>query len=302
MPPLSFTRRLQIAGAGYVVVTIFAAAFWALQQFKGMSSTDRLILSAAAVAPILLALLWERIKGLKVGEVEITMIEVTLPIDIVLASAIQDLPSALESQVSDLVQVVGPALDSDKLKIVEINLRDGSYWWSTRLHLLAALADEYTSIDRLIFVEQNDARKYLGMASPSAVRKALAGRFFEIERAFREIQQRARELGEIPSNHVSFIGREWSEYSFRGADQDPKISAYESAVKEIVTPAKLSAWLGGHLETDSREWDGGAVTSELCAKILSCHGPYVPLLNRERLEQVVDRNELSARLAFSVVG
>ncbi len=297
MPLLSFTKRLRIAAVGYGVVMIFAVTFGVLWRITGLSSAERMVLSAAAIAPILLALLWERLKGFKVGDiVEITLSEITLPIDIQISSAIQDMQTIAASEVVDLVQIIGSALDSESPKLVEVNLRDGSYWWSTRLHLLAALADEYTTIDRLVFLEQNDERKYLGMTSPSAVRKALSGQFPVIERAFREIQRKAREeSGEPTDHHVSCIGLIWSEYSkFAGSD--------EEAVKEIVTHAKLSAWLAGQLETESRQWDGGAVTLELCSKILSCKGPFVPLLHLNRLEHVIDQNKLNARLASSVIG
>lgn len=46
------------------------------------------------------------------------------------------------------------------------------YWWSTRLFLLAALADDYSNIKQLVFVENDDERSYVGMATPAAVRKA----------------------------------------------------------------------------------------------------------------------------------
>jgi hypothetical protein len=74
---------------------------------------------------------------------------------------------------------------------VEVNLRTTPYWWSTRLYLLAALAQEYTEIERLVFVEQDAARVFVGIAAPAAVRRALARRFPDYETVFRAIQQSA---------------------------------------------------------------------------------------------------------------
>lgn len=81
MPLLSFTKHLRIAAVGYGVVMIFAVTFGVLRRVTGSSSAERMVLSAAAIAPIL-ALLWECLKGFKVGDlVEITLSDITLPID-----------------------------------------------------------------------------------------------------------------------------------------------------------------------------------------------------------------------------
>lgn len=292
----TFAKRLQIALAGYGVVIVFGVVFWALHGLKELSSAERLILSAAVAAPLALALLWEHLKGLKIGEIEITLKEVTPPINIELAGAIQDLQG---SGTPALVEGVSAAVKSKEMRLVEINLRDSSYWWSTRLYLLAALAEEYTSIKRLVFVEQNAARLYLGMASPSAVRKMLARRFPGVQRAFRELQQGVGQQGEDASTQVMNIGYQWSGQLFRLKDQDPSKLVTEGEFREIISSSKLSAWLGNDLETEFREWNGETTRPELYAKILSCSVPYVPLLTARRLDKVVDRNDLAIRIASS---
>src|SRR5205807_9843131 len=47
------------------------------------------------------------------------------------------------------------------------------YWWTTRLFLLAALAEDFSSIRRLLFSAGVD-RRFVGFATPAAVRRALA--------------------------------------------------------------------------------------------------------------------------------
>ena len=225
--------------------------------------------------------------------------EVTLPVDIELASATQELQG---SATPELVLAVSTAIDSKELKLVEITLRDGTYWWSTRLYLLAALAEEYTSIERLIFVESNADRAYVGMASPSAVRRALAKRFPGVERVFRETQANSKHIHKTPSSQVKNIGDNWPNCSFRPDDSNGTKCVLEDQIREIVTRAKVTEWLGSHLETEFREWNGGGPASETFSKVLSCNGVYVPLLNLLRLEKVVDRTKLSTRLASVVVG
>jgi hypothetical protein len=43
-----------------------------------------------------------------------------------------------------------------KVQVLEINLRNGDYWWSTRLFLVAALAVEHTSVGCLAFVTEGN--------------------------------------------------------------------------------------------------------------------------------------------------
>jgi hypothetical protein len=154
-----------IAAAGYAVLALAAIAFFSLGKLPmELTHTHRLIISAVAVTPVLLALLWEHLKGFKVGQVEITLNEVAPTVDVELASAMQDLRG---SETPALAQAISVAADRADLKLVEVNLRSKPYWWSTRLFLLAALVEEYTRIERLIFVEGDAARRYVGMASPS---------------------------------------------------------------------------------------------------------------------------------------
>jgi len=103
-----------------------------------------------------------------------------------LASEIQNLEG---SATQPLLEAMSAALRKKDFRLVLVNLRSGPYWWSTRLYLLAALAEEYTNIERLVFVEQDAARLFVGIAPPAAVRKALAKKFPDLERVFRAVQQ-----------------------------------------------------------------------------------------------------------------
>jgi len=175
MTILSVRERIPIIVAGYVVVVIFAGVFVGLGYLpenvvgttaEEISVTERLIISAIAVAPLLLALLWDRFKSIKVGEFEISLNEAGAAINVELSTDIQTLDSSATPQ---LVASVSRAITQPDLKLVEINLRTQPYWWSTRLFLLAALAQEYSNIQRLVIVCNDASRVFVGMVAPAAI-------------------------------------------------------------------------------------------------------------------------------------
>ena len=75
----------------------------------------------------------------------------------------------------------------------------------------------------------------------------------------------------------------------------------EKEARQLTASPQLLEWLGGALETESRQWSGKPPNNPLYGKILSCANPYVPLLNGMRLEMVVNRAELASKLAKSIV-
>jgi hypothetical protein len=284
-------QRLAIAARAYAAVVLFGLAVLALRHFaSSLSQTEILILSGLLAAPLVLALFWEHLKGFKVGQLEITLAEVSLRTDIELAAAVQDLRG---SETPALVHTVAAAIERGNVGLVEVNLRSAPYWWSTRLYLLAALTEEYTDIDRLLFVEQNAARIYIGMAAPVDIRRALARRFPVYEEAFRRVQGLVHAAGSpLVRTKVESIGSQWPSM-FQ--------PTREEQVKVLVAAAELREWLAGDLETDSREWDGSPASHALYAKILTCEEDYVPLLRGPRLEKVVNRRDLACRIAGSVL-
>jgi hypothetical protein len=312
MRTVPFKQKLLIAVVGYGIVGLFCFVFLMLhkvhQRFAEFSITEEITLSTIAVSPLLLAALWGNIKGLKFADIEIALSEVRAEVDFQLASDIQTMQG---SGTPELVAKVSDAVKRNNLKLVEVNLRVEKYWWSTRLYLLAALADEYTNIERLIFVAQNADRFYIGMASPSVVRKALAKRFPYLELAFEKIQK--QQPGQDASAVIQQFGWQWPILPFltlekesggtkdavAGSDQ-ANSGSEEYKAKKLVGAAELKEWIP-NLETQSRDWDGARGNFLLYEKILNCSGPYVPLLHGKRLELVVSREELMYRLACSAV-
>src|SRR5262245_41628811 len=97
---------------------------------------------------------------------------------------------------------------------VQVNLGSGASWWSTRLYLVAALLEDYTTIQQIVFLRSAPVdppstyyeTRYLGMCSPAEVRRALASHFRDVDRAYREsVPDRVFDAAiEVPS-----IVRQW---------------------------------------------------------------------------------------------
>jgi len=299
MTPVPIRKRAAIALVGYGVLALFGLAYFLLKRSAhALTTTQQLILSGVAVAPLVLALLWEHLRGVKVGQVEITWNEVTPPLEFELSSQIQDLEASVTPALSAAIRA---AVGNGQLKVLAINLRSTPYWWSTRLYLLAALAEEYTYIERLVVVEQDAARAFVGMAAPARMRKALAKKFPNLEKVFRQLQQSGFNWPDSASQ-AEYIINQWSNQLLFASDAQAAAALVpEEAVRQLTTSANLKEWLPAALETESRQWSGEKPSPSLYAKILSCTVPYVPLLNGQRLEKVVNRGELAAKLASSVV-
>jgi Domain of unknown function (DUF4062) len=73
--------------------------------------------------------------------------------------------------------------NAERTRVVGINLGLGQSWWSTRLHLLAALLGEYTNVAQIVFTVEHGG--YLGMCPPLDVRRVLSGSFPQVEIAYR---------------------------------------------------------------------------------------------------------------------
>jgi hypothetical protein len=86
-----------------------------------------------------------------------------------------------QSYLHYIIQKIAELGDSPLLKI---DLRDGKYWWSTRLYAVATLAGEYTAVEWLLFLDRGT--DYLGMIRPGDLRRALALSQPELEEGYRQ--------------------------------------------------------------------------------------------------------------------
>ena len=102
----------------------------------------------------------------------------------------------LESGFAETAMTGGPIEDSTlmsmqyslstapQLSVLRLDLRDGRYWWSTRLFFLACVAEDIAATRLFMFTDAGN--RLVGAATPATVRDRLA-RSNEVLRSFEEI-------------------------------------------------------------------------------------------------------------------
>lgn len=174
--------------------------------------------------------------------------------------------------------------------VLQINLGTNGGWWSTRLLLVAALLEDYTPIQQIVFLNTEpmelDAR-YLGMCSPAEVRRALATHFRDVDKAYREgvpdrVFDAAAEIPSIVGNFATRVGALKPEG--------------EKAVKQLVTKEAVRQWRG--FQPESIELANRKVDGALLDEIIAKRSPYVALVRNGKLHELIDRAELATNLAL----
>jgi hypothetical protein len=176
------------------------------------------------------------------------------------------------------------------VQVLEINLRNGDYWWSSRLFLVAALAVEHTSVGCLAFVTEGN--RFFGLASPWATLLSLSKAFPEVAKAYygtlRQPTPNVDPTDEIVSRVQDFsiaIGQ---------------LQGGEAANKVIVSQALLRQWLGAELVQEGLETNSLALGPLDAFRVLDRHSPYVALVREGELVGVVDRAAFATNVARGV--
>src|SRR5919108_6213075 len=303
---LAAARTLPVAAGGYAVVALFAAAYGLLRvAWPGLSSSATIAVASLLAAPLALALLWPRLTGFKLFGFEVSLSQFTAQIDTGLDAAITS--HQYFSGRKPILEQIERAIARPEIELVEVNLRAGDYWAQTRLYLLAALADDYSSIRQFVFVEDAAKRSFVGLATPAAVRKALAAEFPFLEVAYLKVKNgyddnpQARGVGEIVDR--------WAAHAFDrkpfdqpGAKRD---LTGEPELVQKVSSERLQEWLtkaGRGLSRESIEWSGFSEARLVRAVLRDFSGPYVALLRGQALDRVVNRLALAARVAQRAIG
>jgi Domain of unknown function (DUF4062) len=172
-----------------------------------------------------------------------------------------------------------------ELRVLTVDLRDGKYWWSTRLFFLAAVAGELAGTRLLIFTENGE--RYLGAATTATVRDRLANMSTHLRQFLDECHKQpvtaldlARALGQRANLWDSTVSRRT-----------------EDAERSFVTARDLRRWLGDDLLENSVMQDGETVSNELLRSIIGWPHPYVPITEGGDLRKVVARASVAEDLA-----
>jgi hypothetical protein len=160
-------------------------------------------------------------------------------------------------------------------------------WWNTRLHLIAALAEEFGRTGQFVFVDAD--RRFLTMASPTEIRRRLAQRWPDLERLYALFRKDSptldsveQQLWQFPGAAAALLGKE------------------ESEAKEVVTSTDIQRNLG--IVSDAEivdSADKGQVF--LQREILGRNTPFVALVRNDRLEGIVDKGDLARRVAIKAL-
>lgn len=179
---------------------------------------------------------------------------------------------------------------SPELRVLTVDLRDGRFWWSTRLFFLATVAGEIAGTRLLVFAEDGD--RYLGAATTATVRERLAGMSVPLRQFIKQCRLQAVDAMDLA----------------RSLDQRAALwnqlvpPAVEETARSFVTARDLRRWLGDDLLTQAATQDGDAVSTSLLRAIVDWPHPFVPITQAGRLRKVVARATVADNLARIFVG
>ena len=202
---------------------------------------------------------------------------------------------------------------SPRQRVIKIDL--GDTWWSTRLFLIAALAEQLTQIRRILIVRRSDApppsaagfwrTEFVGQLSTTATLKTIGpmtpalGRFQEWMR-----KQPAEQQDDLLATGMRYLTEGWAR-AF-GARTDTHES--ERKVKVDVSPDRLRRWFGDAMLQQPVEIADLTRASVVdLMRLLDYPNDFVPVLCDRVPDvdeptgdiEVIEKSALSARLAHS---
>lgn len=186
---------------------------------------------------------------------------------------------------STLASLQHSLVRTQELHVLTVDLKDGNYWWSTRLFFLAAVAGEIAGTRLMVFTENGE--RYLGVATAATVRDRLASMSMPLRDFLDACRQQTVTAVDLA----------------RALDQRANLwntvvpQPIEDAERSFATARDLRRWLGDDLIENSVVQDGDAVSTELLRSIVDWPHPYVPITEDGGLRKVVARASVANNLA-----
>ena len=165
-------------------------------------------------------------------------------------------------------------------------------WWNIRLHLAAALASDFTEIQQFVLLDEQG--RFLTMAPPAEIRRALGKAVPKLEMAYLQSRQQAHNVT-APSGEVDRII-----FCYPDAVHSVFAKPTEFEVKQVVTRAGLRE-LGVKPEGEVVEQVSSERRSIMNSDLLQRRARYLVLMRDGNLEGVIDRAELASRIARTVL-
>ncbi|MBW7943295.1 MAG: hypothetical protein H3C64_13145 [Candidatus Kuenenia stuttgartiensis] len=264
-----------------------------------------LVMSLICSTPLFLPLLWGRLTKLRFFEFEISLADVAKEVSQSLPNELKD-SKRLQLGASLTPEVIGQIKNalrtSATAELVEVNLGYGRTWLATRLYLLASVCVDYTDTKQFIFLEHADGieRSFLGMLPPKVVKSLLADEYPVLERAYREAGIQLAALRN-EKNSASLDELEWVIQNYGNFLQQlapgEEGELRSPGNKEWVSKELLIRRLSFDSFALSVEWNTTSITPLLLYRIVKNPFQYVPLTQNRLLIKIVDRFELSTRIA-----
>ena len=203
------------------------------------------------------------------------------------AAAMQSLMIGGAIRDSALKAIKASLLAVANMKALRIDLKEGNYWWSTRLFFLACIADSLTATQLFIFLEQGD--RYIGVATPATVRDRLA-RSSHLLREFDKTCQTKPVAQHDLSSALDVRAEQWNSIF-----ATPKVQ--ENSVMTFVNKRDLRRWLGADLIERSIEQEERLQTAGYLKAFLDWPHAVAPVTSNGKLKTIVDRSVLVEHLA-----
>jgi hypothetical protein len=311
VPVLSSYAVVTILGLGYAIVYFGSRYPNSGFDWPEASQRDSAIIAGMLAIPLALGLIWDRISKVKILDFELDISATKPQVVLELADDVKgvDLVMVSDSGGEEIRKQIKTAIArAGASPLIEVRLESCPAWWSTRLYLLAALAGDYTEIERLVFFEQEHGqeRRFVGMATPLATREALAKVHPTLEMSYLaalagDPPASGMPAGALPPPRKSEEQLDSTMRRFGSQFQTRHPGQSESAVRHIVTGDLLRRWLGADLKRPLVDTDGAPITELTYWEIINQEEPFVALVRSGRLIQMVDRIAVATQVAQDVI-
>jgi hypothetical protein len=168
-------------------------------------------------------------------------------------------------------EIVNFIANAENRETVTIGLGTGQTWWSTRIYLLASLAQDLTSIRPIVFTGRGV--ELVGLSTPEWVSDLFRERFPELGHF--ETRRRQRRSSPDPEDEARRRLWVWIRY-FAG------LKGGERGKRAWVGHGQIEDWLGDYLVRGSIDVDVEAgITIAQAQQIIGWAWPYVPIIDRQ---------------------
>lgn len=229
----------------------------------------------------------------------VTMAGVTSQLNLQAATALAANSGTGDSDSSGGMSVAIVDAVANQQQALKIDL--ATVWWSTRLYLIAALAERLTRVRRILIIKGSPpAEEFIGQISTATIQSIIGPKLPVLDNFRAALQARSTILDDV-NQEINQVMAEW-----QGTFAAPS----EFSAKVDLTPELLRRWFGeAMLQQPVHITDLERASVVDLLRLLDYPNDYVPVITRRApatvglpvSEQVdvLDKNALNARLARS---